>query len=239
MLFTYDGYFDLVQTVFECGYEVTDYLKWEAYDKCVILRHDIDNDLQQALSLARLEQRHGVRSTYFVLLTSNFYNPFSERNREILKEIKELGHYIGLHFDETAYPDDVGNADKAVRNLQKEVHILTDMLETDIVGFSYHRPSKAILDADIKIEGLINSYGSIFFRDFKYLSDSRRYWREPVLDIIKGGAYQHLHILTHPFWYHKEEWSIKQSLTDFVERAGRERYDSLDQNITNLGEVLG
>ena len=51
---------------------------------------------------------------------------------------------------------------------------------------------------------MINSYGQTFFHDFKYLSDSRRRWREPVEEIIRSGTYDRLHILTHAFWYHKQ-----------------------------------
>lgn len=215
------------------------YHHWNEQDKCVILRHDVDNDMEQALSMARVEHAHGIASTYFVLLTSNFYNLFSERNRRILGRIHDMGHAVGLHFDETAYPKDIGNVDRVVLDIKKELDVLSDLVQENITAFSYHRPTKAILDADIKIEGAVNSYGNLFFRQFKYLSDSRRCWREPVMDIIQGMKYEHLHILTHPFWYHDEDRCIKETLSHFIKKARMERYDDLNENFTKLDEIIG
>ncbi len=239
MKFTYEAYCKMCGLLINSGYEITDYCRHGGgYNRCVILRHDIDTDLQKALAFARIEKEHKISSTYFVLLTSNFYNLFTRENKKIVNEIKNLGHTIGLHFDETAYPSDVGNVEKITLNIKKEIRWLSDLLEDDVRCFSYHRPSKAILDADIKIDGLINSYGNTFFKDFKYLSDSRMNWREPLLDIIKSEQYNRLHILTHPFWYHEAEIPMETILVNFLKRANMDRYDNLNDNFTNLGEII-
>lgn len=237
--FTYEGYLELLDLLGKKEYEVTGYRDWKRHDRCVILRHDVDCDLQKALEFARLEHRLGVRSTYFVLLTSNFYNPNSCRNRRILAEIQDMGHTVGLHFDEMAYPDDTGIPDRISNDIEDEMKKLSDILGKRVDVFSYHRPTREILDSEINMHGGgINSYSNIFFRQFKYLSDSRMHWREPVLDIVKSGNFERLHILTHPFWYHDEEKSMREVLSDFINRAGTERYSDLDDNFTNLGDVM-
>ena len=239
MKFTFGGYEELINLLHVNGYKITDYYNWKENDKCVILRHDVDIDLKQALKMAEFEVRNSVKSTYFVLLTSNFYNMHSQRSREILNEIQNMGHMVGLHFDEMAYPQDAGNACKVTKDVYMELKILSEILKRDITVFSYHRPTKAILDADIELQGAINSYGNLFFRQFKYLSDSRMFWREPVTDIICGkGAYAKLHILTHPFWYHEEEKSMEEILHEFLNRAKMERYDDLNDNFTGLENVV-
>lgn len=238
MLFTYAGYIQLLNLLKENDYEIADYYNWKEYDKCVILRHDVDNDMAQALSMAQIEYEQGMKSTYFVLLTSNFYNLYSNRNRGILREIKDMGHTIGLHFDEMAYPEDAGNAEKIVQNIRKELNILSEIMQNDVTVFSYHRPTKAILDANIKMKDAVNSYGNIFFRQFKYLSDSRMHWRAPVMDIVQEGLYSRLHILTHPFWYQNEDRNMKSVLYNFVKRASVERYEDLNDNFTNLVEIM-
>ncbi len=91
-----------------------------------------------------------------------------------------------------------------------------------------------MLEADLKIPGIINSYGKTFFNDFKYLSDSRRRWREPIDDIIASEQYERLHILTHAFWYNKNELSLRDSLLSYIKSANLERYKSMDSNFTNL-----
>lgn len=239
MIFTLEGYECLLKVLNESGYEVTDYFSWEKNDKCVILRHDVDIDLQQALSMAQIEYKYKIKSTYFILLTSNFYNIQSYKNRCIIQQVQDMGHTIGLHFDEMSYPQAIGNVDKVGEKIKKELNILSKILETDIAVFSYHRPTKRILDADIEIQGTINSYANLFFKQFKYLSDSRMYWREPVLDIIREKKHTQLHILTHPIWYHNEKKNIKEILHEFINMAGVERYNSLDDNFTNLKDIIG
>lgn len=238
MIFTVHGYMHLLALLKENGYKTADYFNWEKYDKCAVLRHDVDLDLERAFSMAQTEYRLGVNSTYFVLLTSNFYNINSYKNRSIVKEIQDMGHTIGLHFDEMAYPEDAGDADKIVEDIEEEISILSEVVKTDISVFSYHRPTKAILDSDIRIQGTVNSYGDLFFKEFKYLSDSRMHWREPVLDFIQKGIYRRMQILTHPFWYRDEERGMQKILCEFLNAAGMERYNNLNDNFTNLRDII-
>lgn len=119
-----------------------------------------------------------------------------------------------------------------------EAGILADICGCPITTVSMHRPSKATLEEDLKIPDMVNSYGQTFFHDFKYLSDSRRRWREPVEDIIRGGEYDRLHILTHAFWYHEREQDITESVGAFIRSANAERYEQMMENITDLPSIL-
>jgi len=70
------------------------------------LRHDIDCHPYKALELARMEQKYGMRSSYYVLSTANYYGKFIKNgiNRfqcmdTIYKQISALGCEIGIHND--------------------------------------------------------------------------------------------------------------------------------------------
>jgi len=143
---------------------------------------------------------------------------------------------IGLHFDETAYEYHMES--DMIRAIQKECGILSEMLGCNVSAVSMHRPSKKTLEADLKVPGVENAYGKTFFREFKYLSDSRCHWREPVLEIIRSETYDLLHILTHPFWYHEQEQTITQSVEDFIRSASRERYCQMSGNMTDIASIL-
>lgn len=236
MDFSYTGYVRLLSLLRELAYETVDYHDYEGHPRCVILRHDIDTDLAQAVRFAELEAEAGVRSTYFVLLRTDFYNPASSGSLEQLHRIQALGHEIGLHFDEKAYPD--GTPEETVQRILKEREVLSALLETEVSTVSMHRPSRTTLDADLQIPGMVNSYGRTFFHDFKYLSDSRRRWREPVEEIIQSGTYDRLHILTHAFWYHQQEQTLRESVEGFITSANKERYRQLRENITDLESIL-
>ena len=101
-----------------------------------------------------------------------------------------------------------------------------------------HRPSKEILESNLKMTGIINSYGKTYFNEFKYLSDSRRRWREPVEEIVASEQYDKLHILTHAFWYNETEKSLHDSLLDFIKLANMERYLTQKDNLTDLESVV-
>lgn len=236
MDFSYTGYIRLLSLLRQHAYETVDYHDYEGHPRCVILRHDIDTDLAQAVRFAELEAQEGVRSTYFVLLRTNFYNPASSGNLEQLHRIQALGHEIGLHFDEKVYP--AGTPEETVQRILKEREVLSALLETEVSTVSMHRPSRTTLDADLQIPGMVNSYGRTFFHDFKYLSDSRRRWREPVEEIIQSGTYDRLHILTHAFWYHRQEQTLRESVERFITSANKERYRQLRENITDLESIL-
>ena len=237
MNFTYASYRGLLTLLWEEGYAFRGYHDYGDAPRCVILRHDIDNSLPQAVRLAELEAEEGARSTYFVLLRTDFYNPASRDGLEALRHILSLGHEIGLHFDEASYAPAL-KPDQIIQNIIKECGLLSALLETAVSTVSMHRPSRATLDADFQIPGIVNSYGKTFFHDFKYLSDGRRRWREPVLDIIRSGGYERLHILTHAFWYHEEEQTISQTVESFVRSANQERYWQMAENITDMSSIL-
>jgi hypothetical protein len=184
-------------------------LNCDEYDKPVIFRHDIDNSLDKALEIARLEYEKNITSTFFVLLSTNFYNVFSKESNEILKEIIKLGHQIGLHFDEKRY--EITNAEELEHWVEIESDILGNAIDKEIKVVSMHRPSKWILENDIQFNRIINSYSKKFLSEYKYLSDSRMYWREDVLGIIESEEYDKLHILTHSFWYSYEKETIDKN----------------------------
>jgi len=236
MDFLYKIYIDLLDLLKEKGYHFCGYKNHENFKRCVILRHDVDFSLEKALQFAKIENENNVKSTYFVLLSTNFYNVFSKESGDILKEIQNLGHDIGLHFDEKKY--EITNIDTLQYYILKESKVLEEAIENKIESVSMHRPSKWILDNDIKLDGIINSYSNYFFKEFKYLSDSRMFWREKVLEIVEKANYDKLHILTHPFWYDNHKETTKEKLFDFVLNAKAERFNNIKNNFREIETVL-
>ncbi len=237
MEFTYKAYEDLLSSIRTHGYSFSDYHDWEEYDKCVILRHDIDNDIEKALQLALVENKIGVKSTFFTLVTSDFYNVYSSKSERLLKQIVDCGHEIGLHFDELRYPM-ITSPDEATDKILQEAKFLGEVIGEKITTVSMHRPSKMILDADLQIPDMINSYGQVFFKGFKYVSDSRKRWREPVDEIIASEQYKRLHILTHAIWYNEVNISIHDSIYNFVNEGNQSRYNCEMENITDLQSIM-
>lgn len=238
MRFTYDGYRQFLGLLRENGYAAAGYDSWKEHGRCVILRHDIDMDISSAVRIACLEQEERVTSTFFVLLTSDFYNVFSKENSKRLQRILECGHAVGLHFDPARYPETDGNAEALKQKITAEARLLETVVGRDVRAFSMHRPGKGAAGGGLEIPGMADSYGKEFFHGFKYLSDSRKHWREPVDGIVASGRFPRLHILTHPFWYSDMDKDMYTSLNEFVKGAGRQRFDFLKANITDLESVM-
>lgn len=238
MEFTYESYELLLKLLKIHRYIDVGYNDWENEPRCVILRHDIDNSIEKAVELAKIECKNGVRSTYFVLLTSDFYNMYSLKSEQCIHEIMEMGHDIGLHFDEMRYPKITSDIGAIQEKIIFEINSLQKIVKKPIRSVSMHRPSKTILEADLKIPQIVNSYGKTFFKDFKYLSDFRRNWREPVEQIIQSEEYNQLHILTHAFWYNSQQLSLKESISTFLNQSYGDRYKLLENNFTDLQAVV-
>ena len=238
MQFTYQSYKEMILSLRNQGYRFVGYDTCDNNQKSVILRHDIDTSLDKAVSLAHLEAELCVKSTYFVLLSSEVYNVMAKASKDKIKTIQNAGHEIGLHFDEMNYAYASLGGSKIKEIILREVIIMEDILQTEIKSVSMHRPSKETLEADYDLSPIINSYGKKFFKEFKYVSDSRRRWREDVMEIIQSEEYDKLHILTHAFWYDDEENDLKETIKEFVKKGNIDRYHIMNKNITDLASIL-
>lgn len=238
MEFTYAAYKNMISMLKEHGYTFCDYLNYKENDKSVIIRHDVDRDTEKALAFSEMERETGISATYSVLITSNFYNVFSKKNRDILREICENGHAVGLHFDETQYLKT--EKDWWREAIDNEIMLLEQCTGRAVTSVAMHRVSKEALEEDWKIQGgkIINCYGKEFMENHKYVSDSRRNWKEDVINLISEGKYNRLHMLIHPFWYHENERSAKEVLRSFCKEQVYRCYDELNIDTRNLSELL-
>jgi len=239
MQFTYRDYSDLIEIIQKDGYTVTSYQDCEAIKRPCILRHDVDFDLQKALEFAEFEQAIGVKSTYFILCSSKFYNLLEKSSISAICGIHALGHDIGLHFDETNYPS--GTEKMFLSAVEFELETMRKVLPLPIRSVSMHRPTKETLKKNwdfMALGGAINSYSEQFFQSYKYLSDSRMYWRENPFEIMAGGEHQKLHVLTHPFWYSEKVEDTRAKLLQFAKNATLDRYEAMNDNFRDLQEFV-
>ena len=230
--FTYDSYIKLLTLIKQHGYVFSDYKNFNSHNKCIIMRHDVDFSVKRALEIAKIESDNNVSSTFFIMLTSDFYNAFSPSNRKCIFSILERGHQIGVHFDPNVYDN---RGDLLVRDLLKEIRTFEMYYGISTNSISFHRPPKEMVGKNLIIPGMVNAYGEEIFSKVKYVSDSRRYWREPIELYLEEERYPKIHILTHPFWYEKyDRGSIEASLKVFINEAQSERKQGLENNIAGF-----
>ncbi|MBD5136073.1 MAG: hypothetical protein HDT39_08970 [Lachnospiraceae bacterium] len=236
MKFTYDGYRELLELLFKNGYKAVSYEYESDDEKIVVLRHDVDRSIQDAVRLSEIEKEYGISAVYFILLSSDFYNVCTAESAKAISKICENGGTIGLHFDETKY--DVNDISDMVKHIENEAAILRQITGLDIKTVSMHRPSKTTLESDIVIPGIINSYSQKYFKEYKYLSDSRMHWRENAKEVIESGKYNKMQILTHAFWYHDKDYTPNEILCSFIDRMKWNTYRNIVNNTTNPQEFI-
>lgn len=157
----------------------------------LILRHDVDVSLSSALKMAEIEHNLGIASTYFVLLSSEHYNPFNGRNVKIIRRISELGHEIGLHYDieqYNRYTKDV------INGLKAEIQALEIVVGKKIQSISSHAPKGP--NSFLKIEGYVNA-DNLDLRDI-YVHDSQRIWTIKSLSALLNSSPKRVQLLVHP-----------------------------------------
>lgn len=86
---------DIKETGVYCDY--ADVLS-EKREKYLVLRHDIEFSIDRAYELSKIESEEGIASSYFVQITNNAYNAFSEKNIRMIRDMSRRGHHIGLHY---------------------------------------------------------------------------------------------------------------------------------------------
>tara|TARA_Y100000591_G_scaffold317813_1_gene327929 strand:+ start:490 stop:1266 length:777 start_codon:yes stop_codon:yes gene_type:complete len=150
-------------------------------DSYCIIRHDVDRFPQNALAMALLENKFGIKSTYYFRATNNVFIP------EIIKKISSLGHEIGYHYESLSTSK--GDMNLAMTdfkaNLSKFKHL------SDIKTISMHgnprskfdnRLMWANLDSPKKLMSSLGILGEVYldidYSNIHYVSDTGRSWTD-------------------------------------------------------------
>lgn len=189
------------------------------------LRHDCDNDLSAAASMARLEQGMGVRSTYFLMLRSAMYNVLSIPNGELVRQIIRGGHEIGCHVDEQCYPDTT--AAQMSARVDSERTLLSHEFGVPVSVVSFHQPSRVALDNRIRLN-CINTYDRGDMDNFHYISDSNTVWKEGrPSQIFRNREYSRLQLLIHPEWWTRDKMALRQKWNQML----RDNFELVQQSL--------
>ena len=180
------NYIDLMSQIKNNGYSFIFFDELINRKKQIILRHDVDFDCESALSMAKKEFKLDIKSTYFFMIKNPIYNIFSHENEKIVKQIRDMGHTVSVHFDHE------------VGNLQKEIMLFDNFFDVRTKIISIHRPNfNKIFDLDFE-----HTYLKKYFIDIEYISDSTGQFKygHPIdsKSYINGLS---IHLLIHPEWW--------------------------------------
>ena len=178
-----------------------------------------------ALKLATIEHKLGITSNYFFQIGAETYNIFSLQIIEIMRKVKELGHLVGLHIDDTVIKCDEESIYSTIKWFSSAVTEISDVV-------SFHRPKEIFLNTNYT--KFVSTYDALFFNN--YLSDSRREpnFYEKFLSLLDNNVSK-IQLLIHPEWWCEID-SIFDIKDEIVKRRGT---DLLKYLKTNFNKVFG
>lgn len=184
-----------------------------------------------ALKMAEIEHSLGVKATYFFQLHSVYYNLFDGHYRKVFQNIRDLGHYVGMHFDCRYWKiDDENQLDEFI-SLDRQY--LEKNLGVKIEAFSFHNTTPFTQSClAYSYGGLVNVYCSHFKKNYNYCGDSLGFWRfDRLEDVLKDDAITHLQVLTHDANWSEEVLSPRkrfiQAMNNNAQRKIKNQIDGM------------
>ncbi len=241
-MFSYDDYRQIIRIIQADG-RATDFPGALGKDRFVIMRHDVEYSVERAYELSKVEQSMDFYSTYFFQWTNNTYNVLSRKNQEMIRDMHERGHRIGLHFALNGMTD----MEQIRKQIRRETDILSEMFGFTVDCFSVHRPSQDVLRENIKLDGLLNAYQDDFFSfcettgpdtvlPVKYMSDANHIWRYGYPDEASVTGHDKVQILTHPFAWTKTGYDNFDNYKALVWEKYRELVTSVSAECKDFPE---
>ena len=175
--------------------------------RLIILRHDVDAQIQKALKMAKVNHDLGIPATFFIRVHGP-YNPFRQFAYQAILKIAKLGHEIGLHYEPMFYTTFGLPVEETILF---EIELLDRMFNLKIKSIAPHMPSLSSSRMDSIRQKYNDPYLPKFFSQIKYISDSNKRWREGCMCKWIEQRDQ-LQIAIHPHWWDGD------SLEEYMEK---------------------
>lgn len=181
--FTLSSYDEILQTAISHGLPIFGVARWykSRPTKGIMMRHDVDRRAQNALLMARCEAKHGIKSTYYFRITRGSFQP------QVIREIAELGHEIGYHYEDLASAQ--GNTKKAIAQFAENLQKLR--IHAPVTTIAMHgSPLSSFDNRDLWKSESFEKFGivaeallSIDYRNIYYLTDAGRSWEQRSVNL--------------------------------------------------------
>ena len=193
-MFSLIKYKNLIERLINSGLKPSTNWNDKLSSGTLLLRHDIDFSIEFAHLLAQIEKELKVKSTYFFMLNSSFYNIISPECQSFVRDIADMGHKVSIHFDPGSYTN--------LENFLNEKYIFENIFKKEVDIVSIHRPGKFLDNNNVLLSGIPQTYQDIYCKNMKYISDSGGRDIFPLIsEYLDGARNIGLHLLVHPIWW--------------------------------------
>lgn len=155
-----------------------------SYLKTVIIRHDVDRKIQNALDIAKIERNLGIVSSYYFRCPATY-------DAKIISDIHDLGHEIGYHYEVLAEAD--GDFSRAIGIFEKKLSGFRKICEVTTIC-AHGSPLSRWDNRDLWKKYNFQDYGIVgdahvsIGPEVCYFSDTGRAWdmKENLRDTINA-----------------------------------------------------
>jgi hypothetical protein len=177
MDFTLKSYQSLLEAFQQNGYQFQTFeemMTKPAKGKLVVMRHDVDEKAWNALKMAQLENKLGIRATYFFRIVKQSNVP------EVIRQIVALGHEVGYHYEDLAMAE--GDDALAIKSFEENLDYFRGYYPVKSVcmhGSSTSKYDNRLLWKNHALSdfGLVGEpYLSVDFDKVYYLTDTGYAW---------------------------------------------------------------
>jgi peptidoglycan/xylan/chitin deacetylase (PgdA/CDA1 family) len=219
---------------------LAEYIENQYQDRFILMRHDVDRMPGNALRTAKIEHDLGIKATYYFRYVKSTFSP------EIIKQIEDMGHEIGYHYEVLSEAN--GDPQKAIALFQSHLDKFRKISNVRTICM-HGRPLSKYDNRDIwkyydfRDFGIIGEAYLSVNKDLNYFSDTGRSWgfESSLRDFIPGtkqrlyanstdglvklidlGQINKFYILTHPERWASSliEWGLYYSI-DFGVNVGK------------------
>ena len=179
-LFAFSKYIHAIKEAYKKIIRFDDFFSLErTLNSYCLIRHDVDRKPYFALRMAKIEAQAGVQSTYYFRMKRHTFLP------SIIKEISNLGHEVGYHYE--CLSDAKGNKEKAFQLFEQNLLRLREIVSVRTISM-HGSPLSSYDNRDMfkdnqERETILKKYnllGDIYldikYQDIAYITDTGRNW---------------------------------------------------------------
>lgn len=213
MIFTYKKWNELCEKLDANGlHSITARQVDSKLDRYIVLKHDVETDINKALDIAKIENKYGHCGSYYV----QAYLLNKDSNIDMLKEIQSMGHEVSYHYD--VMDSSKGDLEKAILEFEANMQLFENNgfeLQTlcqhgnpviERIGYTSNRDffrSKKVQSLYPNICDIMVNYKDVHQTEYLYYSDAGKKIKhiyDPINnDIVnsddKNKSYDNLNLL--------------------------------------------
>jgi hypothetical protein len=192
------GYLKVLDSLLELGFSSNiDPITASTREKEIVLRHDIDFDLEAAVAVGAMDRSRGYSSMFFVMADCEFYSISTRAGRGALEELRNQGHSVGIHWDYRNYSS---VPERAKSQFQLNLSMIEQVTQERISYSSQHMPTSSVDSALLAPPSIVDMYSPLVMDNFAYISDSSMLWRSKnIFELMQTS--KKIVFLAHPLWW--------------------------------------